>query len=200
MVLVLECNPNSSVICAEAPVELKQERFFDDRLRIYERLERLPPAEGEIVRGRIHIVGRQQFLAWARYLGKPIRIAVTGDATDLEDLGPDVQVLTRDDLLREEEEDFTKPAWQLYRFGRSLTDSEKESFRQAVADAVIATGRIKLESSLQYFDSDRAVEFLVFIPPFDHESAKALLRAVLWFHSNVVPVIGFQGRESRFPK
>jgi hypothetical protein len=192
MFAVVECEPNSALLVVE-PVDVTREPFFADLERLYTGSTTLPMAAGRVVDGRLHVTARQEYIAWAKRLGKPARVLVSKDSEPPEILGFAVRIINRDEARKEEESPLKEPAWQIYRFVRPLSAVERTRFSEAVQAGLSATGRARLCSDITFFDQGRAVELEAFVPPFDDESRRELQAAMLRFSFQVVRITAFNG-------
>ncbi|MCP3937678.1 MAG: hypothetical protein GY708_20180 [Actinomycetia bacterium] len=201
MLLVVECDPYSSALRFPAGVpDCRDDPFYEDRVRLYSRSSLLPASMGRIEGERIVVAQRAIYIDWARRLGRTIRILIVECDEIPGAIAEKVRVIPERKLRQEREEDDKEPAWQLYRFRRPLTKEEKAAFAAMFQAACSRAERVKLCEPPTFFDDGRAVEMLVFIPPFDDESGRCLLSAVIRFHTERVKIIGFNGSRWIIPR
>lgn len=193
MPTVIECDPDSPVLDVSEPVDIKREPFFADLERLYRRSSVLPAVLGRVVGGQVKVIQRADYIEWARMLGRRIRVVLSGGLQGIDQIGPQVQVISAEELRQEEERMFQEPAWQIYRFVRPLSAAEQEEFVKIVDSAISVTGRMKLFSAVDFFDHDQAAEFLAFVPPYDDESRRALQASFLRFSLEAVKIVAFNG-------
>ncbi len=194
MPVVVECNPCSPVLrTPEGVPDCRNEPFYEDTMRLYVRSSVLPASLGRIEGDRIVVVQRAKYIYWARKLNREIRIVIIGCDEIPGTIAEEVCVIPEARLRREREEEEKEPNWQIYRFRRPLTEEEKAAFITIFQEACERAERVKLYEPPSFFGDGRAVEMLVFIPPFDDESGRVLLSAVFSFHEERVEIIGFNG-------
>lgn len=192
MLALIECDPYSPVLEAE-PVDVTLEPFFNDLERLYSREDLLPAAAGRVVAGQLKVTMREEYIAWARLLGKPARVLLLSESESPESLGSEVRVISSQEAREEEEAMYPLPSWQLYRFVRPLSEAERSRFADTVRRALSATGRARLCSTIDFFDQDRAAEFMAFLPPYDDESRRELQTAVFRYSVEDVRILAFNG-------
>jgi hypothetical protein len=190
---VIELDPNSPLLDVEF-VDVTRKPFFADRERLYSRAAILPVAIGRVVGGRLQVTSNQEYVAWARLLGKPARVMISGESEAPEQLGPQVRIMSPAEAREEGESMYDEPAWQIYRFERGLSSAEQVRFSDAVRRGLSATGRSRLCSPITFFDDGSAVEFTGFVPPYDDYSRRELQISMLRFSAEVVRIVAFNGR------
>ena len=104
---------------------------------------------------------------------------------------PEIQLLDRNKIFRQELDQENEPSWQIFFFSEPLNDEQKDLFRETVVKYAVREENV---FSLNYSNSGISAEFLAVVSAGDHVWQTEYMRRIAQFSYSVVNIVSYQGR------